>query len=184
MKNRDQLRHCVIVYNNYISKNVDTPVRNALKFRPEEIETLFSELKELMTIIANDQNNIDSLDGKYRSYLKSAILYSLKIQKEEANRRSELTNNREIKKKLEQEVEQIAELTVVDWFENTEAFETPKLEKFLIPQKKNEARITNNSEDKESILEMKPNFYGVGINLPAAWDKVKRWYKSKRGKNN
>ena len=180
MENKDHLRHCVIIYNNWISENVDTLVRKALKFRPEELETLFRELKELMNIIDNDQTNIDSLDSKYRSYLKSAIVYSLQTQKENSNRRSKLTDNREVKKKLAQEVDQILELTMADWFENTEAFETPKLEKFLIPQKKTDVQIINNTKDNESILEMKPNFYGIGVNLPAVWGKIKTWYEKRQ----
>ncbi|MDL2124836.1 MAG: hypothetical protein LWX51_17585 [Deltaproteobacteria bacterium] len=186
MKNKEHLRRCVVIYNNWISENVDAPVRKALSFRPEELEALFKEIKELMSIIAADQTNIDSLDSKYRSYLKSAILHSLHIQKEEAKRRSQLTPNPEIKKQLERNVEQITELTVGDWFESTKAFDTPRLEEFLLPQQQSTAHIRKELVDdetaisthsNESMLEMKPNLYGIGVNLPAVWGKIKAWYK-------
>ena len=180
--NRHQLRLCVINYNNWISESVDTKVRKILGIRPEELETIFRDLQNLINIIANDQSNIDSLGNKNRSYLKSAILYSLEIQKEEFSRRSALTDNREVIKKLKQKVENIAELTVADWFEPTEAFKTPKLEYFLIPQKKNDTQSTNNTKGNESILDLKPGLFGISINLNRYWDKVKTWFKRQRKK--
>ena len=179
MENRDQFRRCLINYNNWLVEGIDTPVRKALNFRPEELETLFRDLTELIDVIANDQNDIESLDSKNRSYLKSAILYSLETQTEESNRRSKLTDNKEVIQKLEQEVKQISDLTLADWFVSAVAFEAPKLEKFLIPQKSGDTNIAKNTNHSGPILDLKPNFYGLGIDLRAAWARIIAWFKKR-----
>ena len=37
---------------------------------------------------------------------------------------------------------------------------------------KNEAGIKNSEEKNEDVLELKPNFFGFGLNLCALWRKV------------
>lgn len=181
MQNKELLRHSVVFYNNWISKNIDVPVRKALGTRPEKLATVFRELSEPMNLIVEDQTNIDTLNSKYLSYLKAAILHTLDNEKEETKRRSQLTPNREVKEQLERNVKKISELTVDDWFERTKAFITPKLDEFLLPQQSRELHIESEIKEgmhsKESMFELKPNIYGLGINLPAVWRRVKGWFK-------
>ena len=173
MKNKDKLRHFVTIYNNWIADNIDRPVLKALRVRPEELEVIFRELKELMGIISNGESTIDSLDNKQRSYLKSSISYCLYSQREESERRSQLTTDPEIKKVLAQEVEQILEFTETEWFRNAEAFETPILEKFLIPMKESSNNKNSAISANEPIFEFKPNYHGLSLNLKVVWAKMK-----------
>ena len=151
MVNKEKLRHCVVIYNNWISENVDAPAQKALRVRPKELESIFRDLKDHMNSISSDQVIIDSLDDTYRSYLKSAILHALHTQKEDSKKRSQLTTNPEIKKQLTHKVEQILELTEGEWFERTDAFNTPKLEDFLAPQKKEPTHIIDIIEDNVKV---------------------------------
>jgi len=181
MQDKELLRYCIEDYKNWISKNIDNPVREALGTRPEKLAAVFRELSELMNLIADDRTNIDTLNGKYLSYLKTAILHTLDNEREETKRRAQLTPNLEVKEQLELNVKKISRLTVDDWFERTKAFITPKLDEFLLPQQSKELRIEKeikeNMSSNESIFELKPNIYGLGINLPAVWHRVKGWFK-------
>ena len=181
MQDKELLRHCVVVYNNWISKNIDDPVRKALGNRPDKLATVFRELSELMKLISEDQTKIETFSGKYLAYLKTAILHTLDKEREETRRRSQLTPNQEVKEQLGRNVKKISDLTFDDWFEKTKAFITPKLDEFLLPQQSKELNIEReirkNMSPDESMFELKPNIYGVGINLPAAWRRLKGWFK-------
>ncbi len=37
-----------------------------------------------------------------------------------------------------------------------------------------------NKEVKPSVLKLEPNIYGIGINLPALWHRVKSWFTKKK----
>ncbi len=35
-------------------------------------------------------------------------------------------------------------------------------------------------ETKPSVLKLEPNFYGIGVNLPVLWERVKSWFARKK----
>ena len=177
MKHKEQLRHCVIIYNNWISKNIDHPVKKALIYRPEELESIFNDLKDLMTIIADANSTIDILSSKQLAYLKSAILYSLYTKKEDVKKRSKLTSNKEILKTLAQEVEEILKLTEVEWFRKSKTFETPRLEQYLVVQKHGLKNTTETLGDNVPMFEFKPSYHGLSINLGVILSKIKSFFK-------
>ena len=177
MKHKEQLRHCVIIYNNWIAENIDHPVKKALIYRPEELETIFNDLKALMTVIADEKSTIDILSSKQRAYLKSAILYSLYTKKEDVKKRSELTTNKKILKTLEKEVEEIIILTEVEWFRKSKTFETPRLEQYLDVQKHNVKNTNKTSANNKPMIEFKPSYHGLSVNLGVIFSKIKSLFK-------
>lgn len=37
-------------------------------------------------------------------------------------------------------------------------------------------------KNKQDVIELKPNFYGIGVNLNKGWRRVKSWFRRGRGK--
>lgn len=38
---------------------------------------------------------------------------------------------------------------------------------------------TTATEPAPSVLKLEPNFYGIGVNLPALWQRAKSWFKKR-----
>ncbi len=133
--NKEKLRHCIRTYNNWISDHVDKPVKETLRIRPEEIATIFKDLGEVERLLSSIPNNtqmaFDSLVPKYRSYLKQALIYTLRAKTVDKEERSHHTHNRKLREILEREVKEISEFTESNWFKATVADGTPKLTDYL-----------------------------------------------------
>ncbi len=174
MQNKEQLRHCVIIYNNWIAENIDHPVKKALIYRPEALESIFNDLKELMRIISDTNSTIDTLSSKQLAYLKSAILYSLHTKKDDVAKRSKSTTNEDVLKTLADEVETILKLTEAEWFRKAESFKTPKLEQYLVEQ--SGLKKTSSGQNKP-LFEFKPSYYGLSINIGIVLGKIRSFIK-------
>ena len=133
---RTDYRSALVAYNNWISENLERPVRNKISTRPSEIEKIYIDLKEMMVQSIDDGFSIDSWGDKERSYLKTAILCQLEERQSLADARSSKTDNPEIKNQIRQELrlEEVGLLTQEDWFRDTEGFSTPTLADFGIRQ--------------------------------------------------
>ncbi len=133
--NKEKLRLCIQTYRNWISTHVNKPVENTLRINHEEIVTIFKDLGEVELLLSNIPNNtqmpFDVLDAKCRSYLKQALIYTLRAKTIDKEERSRYTHNRSLREILEREVKEISELTEGNWFKVTVADSTPKLTDYL-----------------------------------------------------
>lgn len=140
--NKEKLRLCIGTYRNWISVHVDNPVMGTLRIRPEEIDTIFKDLGAIEQLLSNITNKsqmvFDSLVPKHRSYLKQALIYTLRDKTVDKEKRSYHTHNRRLREILEREVKEISELTEGNWFKTTVADGTPKLTDYLSIQKAEE----------------------------------------------
>lgn len=132
-ENKPRLVLCLIQYQNWVANNIDAPVKKALRIQPAELTKFFVEIKKFTEGIQSQDTKtpIGSVGPIKLSYLKAAILYTLHSKSLDKELKSKRTDNRELLERLEDEVQEISELTEGDWFDNTTAFRAPKLTDFL-----------------------------------------------------
>lgn len=122
-------RSAVIRFNNWISCNVDKPVKDIIGFRPAQLEDTFAGFKQLMSMLANEPT--DDVKSGFLPLLKRAIIHERRVQAFDIEERSGFTFNHELRTRLEESLDPLSALMSQEWFASTTVSGYPRLTDFL-----------------------------------------------------
>ena len=127
----DQLRHCLVEFNNWLSDSVDQPVRRVLGVRPRALTDVFADLKALMEKCQQRTTDGTVLLSTELSLAKRAIIHTRRVGAFRKEERERQTFNREVRELLDDQMRPIVESMKRVWFHEVDAYKSPKLSNFL-----------------------------------------------------
>jgi hypothetical protein len=178
-QNTHLVDHCLIEYNNWISVELISPIKENLRIVPLEIETLIKDIQAMQQLARRIMTPGDTigfappppehmvvLTDKQQSYLKRAILHQIQIRSFDMEKRIALTNNPDLRTRLESEVQEVRDLTTGDWFNNVEPYKTPKLTDFITIEQAVEqetVKLQNRQYDEKFHILTAPELFPYDI---------------------